>query len=62
MKKEIQRINADKLKNAGEKLWELPYFTSSETEDNDTEESDKEDNFENNEKYAMLKARESISV
>lgn len=44
------------------KLWEMPFFTTSQTEDNDTEESDEDDNFDKSEKYAMLKARESIKV
>ena len=40
----------------------MPYFTTSETEDNDTDESDKEENFDSNPEYAMLKARETITV
>lgn len=58
----IQAVNAEKVRSRKKNLWEIPYFTTSETEDNDTEESDKEDNFENNQEYAMLKARETITV
>lgn len=58
----IQSINAEKVRARTKNLWEIPYFTTSETEDNDTEESDKEDNFENNQEYALLKARETITV
>ncbi|KAL4489194.1 hypothetical protein ABPG72_006258 [Tetrahymena utriculariae] len=59
---DIRLINAEKLKAKYKNLWEIPYFTTSETEDNDTEESDQDENFENNEEYNLLKARESISV
>lgn len=62
MHEAIDCVNGEKIAARTKNIWEMPYFTTSETEDNDTEESDKEDNFENNQEYAMLKARETIAV